>query len=160
MARRSDSKKDPFGWLSIPFDSLSKVKLPGGVVGKVSMVLIALAISDFGISWSARSETVAITAILTGAAVVVLLGLRLIAFAEKHTQTALMEGAEFLIHEQIQQIGMKSQPSLPANHTDYMDEPKELTVEAVSNLPKLPPAVGAELPPEQGRTPEPTSREN
>jgi hypothetical protein len=51
----------------------------------------------------------------------------LINFAEKHPQTALMEGAEFLIHEHIQQVGMKSRPQIETSPTDFTLEPKQLT---------------------------------
>jgi hypothetical protein len=39
---------------------------------------------------------------------------RLINFADKNPQAALMEGAEFLAHAQME-FGMKSQPNLPVD---------------------------------------------
>jgi hypothetical protein len=101
------AKKTEKTWgdlFSIPLESLSKVKLPGGVVGKVAMVLIAMSFGGAGIAWSSPNPYVAITALICTSVVVYLLGSRLIKFAEDHPQAALMEGAEFLVHEKIQQL--------------------------------------------------------
>lgn len=92
--------------------SISKVKLRGGVVGKVCTVLIVIAVATAIIAYVAHSIWVCVLALvlLFGTALPILL--RLLTFADKNPQAALFEGAEFLAHEQMQ-MGMKSTPILP-----------------------------------------------
>lgn len=91
---------------------VSKVTLRGGTVSKLSQVLIVLTICVTFLSWTAQNLWI------TGGAIFLLVIVcfssiwRLINFANKNPQAALMEGAQFLIHEQIV-LGMKSQPTLP-----------------------------------------------
>jgi hypothetical protein len=94
-------------------DKLSKITLRGGVVGRITWILIFVCLSAMGMVWSVRSEWVTLTGLLLMFATVLILGIKAISFAEKNPQTALMEGAELLIHEQMKiEMGMKSQPIL------------------------------------------------
>lgn len=100
------------------FKNVSEIKLPGGAVGKVSQVLIFLAVSIVVICWLAHNIYVdaALGALLLVLCFIILW--RLITFASKHPQAALLEGAEFLVHEQIK-YGMKTRPELPVKETDF-----------------------------------------
>jgi len=113
---------------------VSAVKLPGGVVGKVSLVLVVTSLSIASLAVFSKNEW-----ILGGAiAAIFLLAFpmlwRLINFADRNPQAALLEGAEFLVHQQIL-LGTKSNPTI------------DLDVEAiVEERPlELPPAEGALL---------------
>lgn len=119
-------KVGTFDWLKSQVRGFATIKLPGGVVGKLSMVMIAVVFSAATIAWSVRNEWIAVAALVVVAVIVLSLGHRLINFAEKHPQTALMEGAELLVHEQIQQVGMKSRPTIPVNIHDLTDENPQL----------------------------------
>jgi len=98
--------------------NVSKIRLPGGTVGKVSHVLIVLIVSVAFLCWLAKNMWI------TGASIGLLFILcliilwRLISFANKNPQAALMEGAEFLVHEQII-YGSKAQPQFPALPVEF-----------------------------------------
>ena len=105
---------------------VSSVKLPGGVVGKVSMVLIVASVCLGGLAAVTRNEWVAGGAI----AAIFLLAFpmlwRLISFADRNPQAALLEGAEFLLHQQIL-LGSKGHPSIPLEGEVLTEErPAEL----------------------------------
>lgn len=130
-------QQQPTGFdLSQMIGSVSKVKLPGGVVGKVCTVLIFIAIAMAAMAWAAHMVWVSILGIVLLFILAFFILRRLIAFAEKHPHAALFEGAEFLAHEQMQ-IAMKSGPVL-------------------TGLPPSPP-LGKQIPPinpESGITPD------
>jgi hypothetical protein len=98
--------------LSQMFGSVSNIKLRGGVVGKVCTVLIVVAPAIAAIAWAVREVWVSVLGLVLLSGMCFALLWRLIGFAERHPQAALLEGAEFLAHEQMQ-LGMKSSPVLP-----------------------------------------------
>jgi hypothetical protein len=85
----------------------AKIKPAGSVVGKISMVLVALAFAAVGVAWSVRDPWVSEFSIGTACIVILWLGHRLINFAEKHPEAASMEAAESLVHGAAQQNGME-----------------------------------------------------
>src|SRR5438093_13589156 len=91
---------------------VSKVKLRGGVVGKVSMVLIVLCGTIGGLAAVSKNDWVIGGSIVAIILVVFRILCRLIDFAKAHPQAALMEGAEFLVHEQLT-IAQKGSPETP-----------------------------------------------
>lgn len=91
--------------------NVSKIKLKGGVVGKVSVILIVASLAMAAIAWSARVPWISITALAFVFALCFAGVWRLISFADKNPQAALLEGAEFLVHEQMR-LGMKAEPVL------------------------------------------------
>jgi hypothetical protein len=94
-------------------DKLSKITLRGGIVGRITWILISVCFSAMGMVWSVRSEWVTLAGLLLMCATVLILGIKALRFAEKNPQTALMEGAELLIHEQMKlEVAMKSR-SIP-----------------------------------------------
>lgn len=84
--------------------SCARVKLPNGLVGKLSKVLFMFVIT-FGAILTAAvmkcNQNIIIILAILFVAVLLILGLALILFASKHPEAALLEGAEFIMHEQM-----------------------------------------------------------
>lgn len=91
--------------LPFNFDSaingLSKVTLRGGVVGKVTFTVALVSIALASIAWSVANIWLSAAALLMVFCLAFVMLWRLINFADRHPQAALLEGAEFLVHEQI-----------------------------------------------------------
>ena len=128
--------------------NVSAIKLPGGVVGKVCAVLIVASICIGGVAAISKNEWV----IVAGIAAIFLLAFpsiwRLINFADRNPQAALLEGAEFLLHQQMV-MGTKTNPVIPLQPEAITEErPAELPAEerALLNQPEE-----AEAPPEPDR---------
>jgi len=98
--------------------NVSKIKLPGGTVGKVSQVLIVLILAVAFLCWIVKDPWIIGGSIVLLFILCMIILWRLISFANKNPQAALMEGAEFLVHEQIV-YGMKAQPQFPALPTEF-----------------------------------------
>lgn len=115
----------PFNLDSV-VQNASKLQLKGGLAGKICQVLIAVVFAIAAIAWSFKSLVVA----MTGLGIVFFLPAvvlwRLINLAEKNPQTALMEGAELLLHQQML-LGAKNQPLLPSASTNSQ-EPGVITL--------------------------------
>ena len=133
MVESDRTKPEPaeriFASAAQPADKLSKITLRGGVVGRITWILIFVCLSAMGMVWSVRSEWVTLAGLLLMFATVLILGSKALRFAEKNPQTALMEGAELLVHEQLKfNMGMKSQPildpSLTADTSDPIKHPQ------------------------------------
>ena len=92
--------------------SVTKVKLNGGIFGKTCTVLMVIAVTFFGIVWIANNIWVCVLAISLVSIMAFILLWRLINFANKNPQAVILEGAEFLIHQQIE-LAAKGIPSLP-----------------------------------------------
>ena len=114
--------------LSQLFEGISKVKLRGGVVGKVSIVLICVSVSMAVIAWAASLAWVSVLALILVFTLCFPLLWRLVNFADRNPQAALLEGAEFLVHEQIR-LGMKSSPVLPDSGALPLPAPKPIAIE-------------------------------
>jgi hypothetical protein len=113
---------------------VSAIKLPGGVVGKVSAVLIVASVCIGGIAALSKNEWI----LAGGIAAIVLLAFpllwRLINFADRNPQAALLEGAEFLLHTQIV-MGSKSNPVIPLEAETITEErPIQLLAEEQAQL--------------------------
>lgn len=123
-------------------EKVSAVKLPGGVVGKVSLVLIVLSICIGGLAAFSKNDWI----VGGGIAAIFLLAFpivwRLINFADRNPQAALLEGAEFLIHQRIL-LGTKANPAyeldmeviteersveLPSAEQALLDQPEDAQV--------------------------------
>ena len=82
-------------------DGLAKVTLRGGVVGKVTFAVVLVSLAMAMIAWTVSN--IWLSAAALGLVFVLAFSMlwRLINFADRHPQAALLEGAEFLVHEQI-----------------------------------------------------------
>jgi hypothetical protein len=91
--------------------NISKIKLHGGLVGKVCIVLIVMCILFTGLAAWMKDIVFAfvLMGLMFGTAVIFLW--KLISFAGKNPYAALLEGAEFLVHEQII-YGAKNNPKI------------------------------------------------
>lgn len=103
------------------FAGLAKVTLRGGVVGKVTFAVVAVSVALAWIAWSAHNVWVSV-----GAGVLIFLLAfpmlwRLISFADRNPQAAILEGAEFVLHQQIVQAA-KGIPSLPSGEVRMQPE--------------------------------------
>jgi hypothetical protein len=100
--------------------NISKVKLHGGLVGKVSIVLIIFCLSLCGLAFWIKNLELTWGVIIIVALVVFTLLWRVIRFAEKNPQAALLEGAEFLVHERLV-YGAKNDPDIPINPKEFLE---------------------------------------
>ena len=111
----------PFNFQSI-LHTASKIKLPGGVVGKVCKVLIFIALAFAAIAWSVKVVWVSIAALAMLFILCFIILWRLVSFADRNPQAAILEGAEFLMHEQLR-LGTKTNPKLPTDQKSIQETP-------------------------------------
>lgn len=108
----------PFNFDSA-IDGLSKVTLKGGVVGKVTFAVVFACLSMALIAWSVSNVWLSLMALFFVFILAFAMLWRLINFADRHPQAALLEGAEFLVHEQIIHA-TKSSSYLPRQQTEQV----------------------------------------
>jgi len=125
--------------LELPFnfdraiDGLSKVTLRGGVVGKVTFAVVFGSFALAAIAWSVSNIWLSAAALAMVFTLMFVMLWRLISFADRHPQAALLEGAEFLVHEQIVHA-TKTLPTLPLKEIEQV-QPE--AVEGPSANPEL-----------------------
>lgn len=117
--------------MNLPFnfdsaiDGLHKITLKGGVVTKQTFAIVVVCLSITVITWGANDVWLsrgAVAGILLFAFVMMW---RQTNFADRHPQAALLEGAEFLAHQQIVHAS-KNMPVIPAPQTMQVEpEPVE-----------------------------------
>lgn len=136
--------------MKIPFDidtvmkSVSKIRLKGGVVGKVCTVLVVLCIVVAFMAWVAKNPWIVGGAILLLIIICFVMLWRVIQFANKNPAAALMEGAEFLLHQQLI-LGSKHTPAIPVDPRDFSELPTSEVSQQQAQLtkpmePDVPPA--------------------
>lgn len=119
---------NPFDLQSI-LHTASKITLPGGVVGKACKVLIFISLAFAAIAWSVKVVWVSVAALAMLFLLCFVILWRLVSFADRNPQAAILEGAEFLMHEQLR-LGTKASPELSAAAQDFVQEtPVTLTPE-------------------------------
>ena len=119
---------NPFDLQSI-LHTASKITLPGGVVGKACKVLIFISLAFAAIAWSVKVVWVSVAALVMLFLLCFVILWRLVSFADRNPQAAILEGAEFLMHEQLR-LGTKANPELSAAAQDFVQEtPVTLTPE-------------------------------
>lgn len=126
--------------------SVAKIKLSGGVVGRVCQVVMVVAVCFVALGVFSGNPRV----MAGGIAAVFLFAFpmlwRALTFAERNPYAALLDGAELLLHQQMM-LGTKTQPTLPS--TEIVVEEGELPEEARGEVsagqpqPQLPGQVGA-----------------
>lgn len=93
--------------MNLPFsfdkaiEGLTKVTLRGGVVGKVTFAVGFVSLALALIAWSVKNIWISAAALAAVFLLAFSLLWRLISFADRNPQAALLEGAEFIVHEQI-----------------------------------------------------------
>jgi len=106
---------------------LSKIKLGGGLVGRVCIVLMVLIAGVAGIAVAAHNVWIA-----AGSLAVILVSFlftvpRMLRFAEQNPNAAMMEGAELLVQEQMR-LTMKSGP-VPTEELIPSTDPQAFQIE-------------------------------
>lgn len=106
--------------------SATHLRFPTGAFGKTCMLIAIFTFSCAAIAWSARDPWVSalalmIVAIVTGGTL-----WRLFNFAENNPSAAILEGAEFIRHEQIR-LSAKGHGELPAQELILTQEPEALS---------------------------------
>ena len=104
--------------------TVSGIKLPGGVVGKVSLVLIVVCICIAAMATFSGNDWISGGGILLIFLLVFPMLWRLINIADRNPQSALLDGTEFLIHEQLR-MGTKANPSIPLEIESITEERHE-----------------------------------
>jgi hypothetical protein len=99
--------------------NVSSVKLGKGIFGKTATVLIVLIMTFGFIAWASQNVWVCAGTLLLITFIVTFILFKLIRLAEKTPQTVILEGAEFILHQQIE-IASKGMPTLPISHGQYI----------------------------------------
>ena len=131
--------------LSKAIEGVSRIRLKGGLVGKTCMVLIVVALATAAIVWAVRDVWSCRIALVLLPALVFVLLWRVISFAGNHPEAALLEGSEFLIHQQML-LATKDVPELPEAPSEpspdapLLDDtdPKHLEPDITDSPPQLP----------------------
>lgn len=112
-------------------EKVSKVKLNGGFVGKTCMVIMVISVCFATLGYSSNSDLIkiAIAGMIFSFATIFLW--KLINFADRHPQAALLEGSEFIIHEQMR-MGSKTVPIIEVDPTDRVLSAPILNEDAVT----------------------------
>ena len=97
--------------------SVNGFRLPGGVVGKVSTTVIVVALALTAIALAVREIWIVAIVIIAIFVLAFTMLWRLINFADKNPQAALLEGAQFLTHQKML-LGTKAQPQLTVEPLD------------------------------------------
>ena len=100
-------------------DGLTKVTLRGGVVGKVTFAVAFVSLALGAIAWSVSNVWLSSAALVMVFTLSFVMLWRLINFADRNPQAALLEGAEFLVHEQIVHAS-KTVPVIPQNQVEQV----------------------------------------
>lgn len=101
--------------------NVSKVKLHGGVFGKSCIVLVIVSFSMLGITWAVKLAWISALALVLLFTLVFIILWKLISFAAKNPQAAILEGAEFLTHERLQ-LAAKGKQNIPFLPSDFSEE--------------------------------------
>lgn len=137
--------------LAKAFRNAANIKLPGGVVGKVCTVLTVTTICIAGLGMLSRNEWIMAAGIGAIGLIVFPLLWRVINFADRNPQAALLEGAQFLVHQQMV-LGTKQNPVLVVAPETFAEE--QLIEAEVAEPPMLPndPEEVSEVAPAGGET--------
>lgn len=89
-------------------ESVSKVRLTGGLVGRVCTVLVVLIVCLAALGIASRNEWVIGGTILLLVVVALPVIYKIISFAEKNPNVAILDGAEFVRAERLRQQSAKN----------------------------------------------------
>lgn len=83
-------------------DAIAKIKLPSGTAGKVCMMVITVAIAFAAIVIAVRNPWIALVALVLLSALALVLGLKVIDFADRHPDAAILEGKHLIDYAQVE----------------------------------------------------------
>ena len=101
-----------FDRLGVKGSSLDRVRFAPGVVGKSAVVALAVLVLLTAGVWHLKDDHLIVAVCVVGVAFAGVVLRRMFKFAEEHPGEALLEGAEFLRHRQLE-MGTKDLPTLP-----------------------------------------------
>lgn len=104
-------------------ETIQGIKLTGGVFGKTTLLLIVLCVSIVVISVKIGTWWFALLLMIPMMGIVLYSLKRVLDFAEKNPQAAIMDGAQLLIHERIIQGTKGSEEFVPIPTIDVEDPP-------------------------------------
>jgi hypothetical protein len=120
--------------------SAQHIKFPAGAFGKTCMLVALIGFSCAAISWAAPNPYVSTLALFLVSGVAVYALRRAFNFADKNPSAAILEGAEFVRHEELR-LAAKNVPQIPYAETTTTAPPDApaITFDAESaNAPDLP----------------------
>ena len=103
------------------FEQISKLKLKGGIFQKASIVVIVISICIFIMAILIGNIWLTSGSILLIFILAFVTLWRLLNFADKNPQAAILEGAEFLVHERIQ-LAAKGIDKIPESNANVIEE--------------------------------------
>lgn len=119
-------------------ERLKSVNFKGGIFGKTTTILVVLCICVSAVCIATRVWWMALVLILPLMAMVFYTLRRCFDFAENHPEAAIMEGAEFLMHEKLH-FAQKYQTEDPGLISAVIDHsPPEIPIEEIA-APDSPP---------------------
>lgn len=118
----------------------SKIRLSGGIVGRVCTVLIVACVSLAAIGVLTRNQWIMGGAIVAILVLALPLLWRIITFAEKNPGVAILDGAQFLKHEQLRLASKDRSDIVILPHTPKIDpSPTSVPIDpALLDKPDLP----------------------
>jgi len=120
--------KDLLEKIGIATESIGRIKLGRGVVGKLTTVVIWVVIVVGALAFKLNDLYVTVGAILLIFAFVFWIAKRILKFAHEQPDVAILEGAEFLIYHGKIQLGAKTLPK-PSKEKQIPAEEEPLGVE-------------------------------
>jgi hypothetical protein len=103
--------------------SVTKVTLGGGVVGRISHLLMVAVFGLTAVAWKAADIWLSSAVVAVIAVVVPLFCWLLIRFADRRPEAAFLEGAEFIAHERLTHAS-KSNPQITIDSGDRIPDPE------------------------------------
>ena len=104
-------------------ERVSKIRIRGGVVGKVSIVLISACAAFAAIAIASGNLWVCAGLGALLFVLILVLGIRILNFADRNPTAALYEGAELLVHERLK-LAMKGGLPFTPDTTDLITDPQ------------------------------------
>jgi membrane protein implicated in regulation of membrane protease activity len=114
--------------------NVSQIKLKGGIFQKASIVIIVISLCLFGVAALAGNFWISIIALVLIFTLAFVTLWRLLNFANKNPQAAILEGAEFLLHEQIK-LAAKGVGQIPDNLSLLIEETSTNVNQQIANQP-------------------------
>lgn len=119
--------------LSKWIEGATKIKFSGGVVGKVTWILVAALIATAVICWKAEIWWLPIVGLVVVLAILAV-AFKLIIFAEKHPHAALLEGAELLTWQRMEMAQKDKGVLTDTGSSIEVPSPKPLDEEELKRL--------------------------
>lgn len=125
MPSKSDEYKLSLPGIDKLIASATRIRFPAGAFGKTCMLVAIFAIACAAIAWAARNPYISGLALVISAVITFYALRRAFDFADKNPSAAILEGTEFVRHEEIR-LAAKGEPSLPMSEAIQAEEPEQV----------------------------------